>query len=71
MKYENSKPDKDGYGWKDYCCASCGEYKKLKKRESDGIFLCKKCSKNQSLFMSIRKSSLNTGKKHNGGNNNE
>jgi len=35
------------------------------------FFFVKKCSKNQSLFMSIRKSSLNTGKKHNGGNNNE
>jgi len=56
MKYEDSKPDKDGYGWKDYSCASCGEYKKLKKRESDGKLLCKRCSKNQSLMMFKTKS---------------
>ncbi len=49
MKYENSKPDKDGYGWTDYCCEGCRVYKKLKKRESDGKMLCKKCSKNQSI----------------------
>ncbi len=57
MRYENSEPDKEGYSWMDYACESCREYKKLKKRESDGKILCKKCSKNQSLFMSIKKHS--------------
>jgi len=51
MKYENSKPDKDGYGWTDYACEGCRQYKKLKKRESDGKMLCKKCSKNKSIMI--------------------
>lgn len=55
MKYENTKLDKDGFGWTDYCCEGCRQYKKLKKRESDGKMLCKRCSNNQSLFMSIKK----------------
>ena len=35
------------YNFTDYACEGCRQYKKLKKRESDGKMLCKKCSKNQ------------------------
>ena len=51
MKYENSKPNKEGYRWTDYGCEGCHQYKMLKKRESDGKMLCKKCLKNQSIMM--------------------
>ena len=39
------------YNWTDYACEGCRQHKKLKKRESDGKMLCKKCSKNQSIRM--------------------
>jgi len=39
------------YEWTDWLCEGCGNHKMLKKRESDGKLLCKKCSKNQSLMM--------------------
>ena len=64
MKYEDSKPGKDGYGWKDYCCEGCGEYKKLKKRESDGKMLCRKCSKNQSIMIFKSKKKQNNEKRN-------
>ena len=43
------------YNWTDYGCEGCRIYKMLKKRESDGKMLCKKCSKNKSLIMEIKK----------------
>lgn len=43
------------YKMTDYCCEGCGVYKMLKKRKSDGKMLCKKCSKNKSLKMFIKK----------------
>lgn len=39
------------YKWTDYICEGCGIHKMVKKRETDGKMLCKKCSKNQSLGM--------------------
>ena len=51
MKYERNIPDKKGYYWTDYCCEGCSQYKMVKKRETDGKMLCKKCQKNQSLMM--------------------
>ena len=39
------------YKWTDYICEGCRIYKMVKKRESDGKMLCKRCSKNQSLAM--------------------
>lgn len=41
------------YKWTDYLCEGCRQYKMVKKRESDGKMLCKKCSKNTSLTMAI------------------
>ena len=43
------------YKWTDWNCESCGIYKMLKKRESDGKLICKKCSKNKSLPMELKK----------------
>ncbi len=42
------------YSWTDYNCEGCRQYKKLRKRKSDGKMLCKKCSKNKSLTMAIK-----------------
>ena len=39
------------YKWIDYVCEGCRIYKMVKKRETDGKMLCKKCSENQSLAM--------------------
>ncbi len=39
------------FKWTDYICEGCGIHKMVKKRETDGKMLCKKCSKNQSLGM--------------------
>lgn len=43
------------YKWTDWNCEGCGIYKMLKKRKSDGKLLCKKCSKNKSLKMELKK----------------
>ena len=51
---EKSNRKLSEFGWGDYCCEGCGIYKMLKKRESDGKLLCKKCSKNKSLPMAIK-----------------
>lgn len=37
----------------DYLCEGCRQWKRVKKRESDGKMLCKKCSKNKSLTMEL------------------
>jgi formylmethanofuran dehydrogenase subunit E len=48
------KKTMNDYNWTDYGCEGCGEFKMLKKRETDGKMLCKKCSKNKSLTMEIK-----------------
>ena len=40
----------------EYLCEGCRKWKMLKKRESDGKLLCKRCFKNKSLTMEIKKS---------------
>ena len=35
-------------------CEGCRQWKMVKKRETDGKMLCKKCSKNKSLTMEIK-----------------
>ncbi len=40
------------FKWTDWNCASCRQFKMLKKRKSDGKLICKKCSKNKTLFES-------------------
>ncbi len=45
----------DEFEWTDWNCNGCGIYKMLKKRESDGKLLCKKCSKNVSIKLFTKK----------------
>ncbi len=43
------------FGWVEYNCTGCGIYKKTKRRDWDGISLCKKCSKNKPLTKFTKK----------------
>ncbi len=49
--YTNFETLSDKFKWTDYNCEGCHQYKMLRKRESDGKLLCKKCSKNKCLRM--------------------
>ncbi len=49
------------FKWTDYVCEGCRIHKMVKKRETDGKMLCKKCSKDTSLKMF--KSSQSKGEK--------
>ena len=52
------------YNWTDYGCEGCRIYKMLKKRESDGKMLCKKCSKNNPLKLFTKERSQFKGEKN-------
>ena len=43
------------YKWTDWNCEGCRIHKMLKKRKTDGKLLCKRCSKNRSLKMEMKK----------------
>lgn len=43
------------FKWTDWNCASCGQHKMLKRRKSDGKLICRKCSKNKTLWESSHK----------------